>query len=119
MTLGECISEHRKMWNWIADTTEKLERPVRKYEYFDFIGCPELKVPLLSCFCCDYTQKAGKWCGGTCPLDWGNKENKCTNVADALFDGWCNACNNENWREAAVLARKIANLPERNRGDGV
>ena len=30
MTREEAIENHRKMWNWIADETEKRKRKVKK-----------------------------------------------------------------------------------------
>lgn len=34
MELKKAIENHRKMWNWIADETEKQKRAVDKWEYY-------------------------------------------------------------------------------------
>ena len=47
LTREQAIAEHRKMWNWIADETEKLKRRVGEREYFLAMGIR--KIPFVEC----------------------------------------------------------------------
>lgn len=75
MTRAQAIKEHRKMWNWIADTAEKEHRFVTKEEY---IYQSHLKYNKLvsNCFCCEYNDSFSDIGCNHCPLIWyeGQKE---------------------------------------------
>lgn len=121
-TREDFVFHHRKMWNWIADQTLKLKRKVRKYEYFEVMGIPEDERPLNFCYCCDFAkvQLSNEGCESMCqwcPVDWMSNDNMymCVyrNLARnyGLFTRW-RLQYDSNYKEAARLARTIANLPE-------
>lgn len=68
LTREEAISEHRKMWNWIADEIEKEKRDQDildlKEEYCNREGYNDIRS---DCFCCGYT----KYICDYCPIEWG------------------------------------------------
>lgn len=45
------ISNHRKMWNWIAEETLRLRRKVEKHEYFEHFKIPEEERPKNYLYC--------------------------------------------------------------------
>ena len=114
LTREEAISEHRKMWNWIADRIEE-EKEYQdiedlKIEYCDREGFDDIEN---NCFCCEYTNCVCEFC----PIEWESeagdymcldqyKEKDCKGLYMLCFDEL-------DWKEQAKLARKIANLPER------
>ena len=112
LTFDEAIANHRKMWNWIADETEKRKESVTKEEYFekneilDDVEC--------NCYCCEYgTQKTGI-SGGfvkckVCPIDWKFENCECRNPS---YNKWKHSYE---WESSAKYARQIANLPERHK----
>ena len=117
LTREEAIANHRKMWNWIADETERWEDCATKSDYFKNLF--DLPIPQNECYCCEYAQDIAlhSVCSG-CPLLWGS------HFATCIFDGssenkrglyvqWERACKEKDWQKSARLAREIANLPER------
>lgn len=123
------IKEHRKMWNWIADTAEKEHRFVTKEEY---IYQSHLKYNKLvsNCFCCDYAvrkisvlanfEKANDICD-YCPLVW-HKGNKtflvppcCHN--ESPYTKFLEAASENNIKDCVKYSREIANLPEVRKDD--
>lgn len=73
------IKEHRKMWNWIADTAEREKRIVTKEEYL--MTCDYEQYCIVNnCFCCEYDEQfddnSAIACNH-CPLVWyeGQEEN--------------------------------------------
>lgn len=112
LTRKSAIKWHREMWNYIADVIEnsrmvqnigELKREfLRKYGF-------QRRVQA-NCFLCEYT----KMHCDECPLKWGEQEGSgCIRVGgknDGLFFkiGEC-----KSWQKQAELARKIANLPEK------
>lgn len=105
MTLQECEVEFRKMWNWIADETEKQKRFVGKIEYFNNNGKP---IPIELCYCCEYTKALnGKNCGH-CPCT--NPTDERFLCADGLYSKWRHCFNNDDYINAAKFAKKIANF---------
>ena len=111
VTKAKAVREHRKMWNWIADETEKLERIVLEDDYFEEYRIQYSNQPLCQCYCCEYTCKEDRNCQ-YCPIVWvGIEQSYCVCLnPDSQYkklDGCCD------WQEAAELARQIANLPER------
>lgn len=113
LTREEAISEHRKMWNWIADEIEKEKRDQYieglKKEYCDREGY----YIRSNCFCCEYT----KYICDYCPIEWKSEveDSMCMQKYEEDDDEGLYAlcCNELDWEEQAKLARQIANLPER------
>lgn len=114
LTREQAITEHRKMWNWIADEIERLKTVCNiNILKFDYLTESKFKnEAILSwCFLCEYSYK--------------NKDNKdnicelCPVISSIKGIGCLNGlyslvCRSENWQEQAKFARQIANLPERN-----
>ena len=122
LTFDEAIENHRQMWNWIADETEKRKMAIHKQKYFkeneiDYIYC--------DCYCCQYAidnsdviidSHICRNCE-ICPIDWGiESENvnyaKCCDY-NALYNIWRDYLFFNNWKSAAKCAKQIANLPAR------
>ena len=118
LTREEAIANHRKMWNWIADETERRQAIVSKSDYLHNTLWRDI---LNECFCCEYSyQESGCESCAYCPLDWGNNQKSfmCENIRSynglkGLHAAWVNFAKKDDWRNAAKIARKIANLPER------
>lgn len=108
LTREQAIAEHRKMWNWIADMTEKLKHRVEKGEYFSEMEINN--VPHLGCYCCEFEHHNPNCCNEYCIIDWGYGKS-CT---DSYYRKWSST---NDWQEAARLSRIIANLPEREVSD--
>lgn len=123
LTKEQAILNHRNMWNWIAEQNEKgIHEPHLKSEYInehtEFIS----KDMSCSCFCCEYDEiqdniKQAPACA-YCPLDWDSKANDLFCIRktkeyenkNGYFYLWEHETDP---KEAAKLARIIANLPER------
>ena len=125
LTKEEAIANHRKMWNWIADETERLERIVSKAEYFQKHNISNYDIPPHSCYCCafDLQYWALPLCGA-CPINWGVnteitsciiEESAFCSKKESPFRKWVTVVNYypDDWERAAKFAREIANLPER------
>ena len=108
MTRQEVIANHRKMWNWIADETERRQIAVEKYHYFDAMRIPGKERPHNYCYCCEYIDNRNDVDCSLCPIEW--PTGHCSH--GGLFSQWVYAVYNE-WHRAAALARQIANLPEK------
>ena len=109
MTREEAIANHRKMWRWIADQTERRQRVVDKSNYFIAMGIPGKDWPSANCYCCEYDRDNGKYDCALCPIEW--PTGSCCQGEGGLYHQWLYAYGN--WRESAALARRIAELPER------
>ncbi len=113
LTKEQAIAEHRKMWRWIAEETEKQKRCITKLKYCLLHLRNRSEFPLHECFCCeyDYCTDNNNMCQ-SCPIDWGvcATELMCEY---GLFGQWHTAVKNHNYEMAAELARRIAELPER------
>lgn len=111
MTKQKAIANHRKMWRWIADETERREYAVDKSDYFDIMGIPEVNIPLQNCYCCEYDGNVGDGDCASCPIKWP------TGVCydGGLYSQWAKALshNRRDWLTTAALARQIAELPEK------
>ena len=127
LTKQQAVEEHRKMWRWIAEETEKQKRIVYKWDYLKFYD--EYIDLANECFCCEYTYQHHRAECEKCPIDWDVEcekcpidwdsecdeymcQNKTDFEDDNLYTLWNRACGAENWKEAAKLARQIAELPE-------
>lgn len=124
LTKEKAIEEHRKMWNWIADELEKPEILITKETVHD------LKVRYCNannwnlrngCFCCEYDEQFADDRCMNCPILWGTEDMvddyycECNTHED--IDGlWWesnNLAKDGEYEGASVIARQIANLPER------
>lgn len=120
------ITEHRKMWNAIADYSEKCGRCLDKYEYLAFY-CKDLAVMLTNgCFLCTYGlhNKGNKSMCECCLLRWHNNSGydslggpSCCDFSGSYFE-WhglyrllCLARDERDVPKYASYARMIANLP--------
>lgn len=112
----EAIANHRKMWNWIADETERIKRSVDKTEYFIANGIRPNERPAHLCYCCQYdVQQYHLPMCAACPIDWGCYEISACDYPNAAYYKWKENARigSKEWRIAAYYARAIANLPER------
>lgn len=114
LTKEEAVDEHRRMWKWIAEETVEREELVCKEEYLK-IYFPDDDIEF-NCFCCEYGIQNGFEQCSHCPIDWDSKCSRwqCLNYyrsdSEGLFSLWERECD---WEEAAKLAKRIAELPER------
>ena len=99
---------HKRLWNWIADKTLELKRNVGKEEYFEAMGIPEEEIPIHYCYACE----ACDFACYRCPIKWSPFVD-CFS-AGALYAVWF-SCPETDYETAATLARKIANLPWRDK----
>lgn len=121
LTREQAITEHRKMWNWIADEIESYKTTINIYKYkikYCILNKNEYTSEIVkyhySCFLCYYT---GNECS-ICPLIWNSEASEfmCELIKDDddKGNGLLEKCvRAETWQEQAALARQIANLPER------
>ena len=127
LTKSEAIELHRRMWLWIADETLIRKRKVTEQDYFKEMGIYNKDIPpWRSCYCCEYNiqQKIkikkydwDKYGCKYCPLNWNSKCDRrmCRNKNKlddykGLMGKWADK---KNYKKAAKLAKKIANLPEK------
>ena len=108
MTREEAIENHRKMWNWIADETEKRKKIVFIEEYFIEHN---LNSCFLDCYCCHYTHINRSPNCETCPVAWGGETGICIDKDSPYFR--FSSTQYYDYKNAAKYAREIANLPER------
>lgn len=114
ITLKEAVDGFRKQWNWIADETLKQKRRVEKFEYFDEQDIDPHDTPWRDCYLCEFSRSVyiGHQCD-KCPIEWGGKIGDCYHKNTrgdyrGLYVRWIKAAD---YKEAARLAREIANLP--------
>lgn len=108
LTKKEAVRKHRSMWKWIADYIEEKKR----------VQCiPELKTLYLTehnemllclCYCCEYKEQLDDDDCKFCPVIWGS--NSGCYGEKSLYRQCMDATT---WQKQAVIARQIANLPER------
>lgn len=123
LTFNEAIENHRKMWNWIADETDRKKGIVSKEDYFKKNN---IEKCYCYCYCCEYAKennnivdergKIEKDCR-ICPIDWGieaefHRSTQCSEY-NTLYDLWRKAVDLWEWKTAAIYASQIANLPVR------
>ena len=117
------------MWNWIADQTEQRQTIVGKTEFFTEHGIP-LYIKggpvVCECFCCQFAfEEKQRGIGHEsrciyCPLTWvdGQPDRTAKDKGwgcidkSSPFTAWGRLKPTE-WKEAARIARVIANLPEK------
>lgn len=133
LTKEEAIRRHRLTWNYIADESARTRTRIDKVDAFNHFGWEE--TPFNRCWCCEYADQTHKgWCPHNlcayCPLDWkkGNAngvEYCSTGYTDAngthhygLYTEWnsirlLDDCNSEQLDKYINLAKRIANVPEK------
>lgn len=137
LTKEQAIQEHRKMWNWIADRLENGDAyDIADLKEYYLEGSIYRKEDIINnCFCCHYAEGN---CDN-CPLKWGTEDKVtgyfCEDGIDVynffndrfgcIPDKINSNFNSGLWyiayelsqdgyyKEAAVTAREIANLPEK------
>lgn len=107
MSKKEAVYWHRKMWNWIAQTSIQEERCVSKNEALEHFGFHY--KPMAHCFCCEYAYRSIERGCDKCPIVWENVW--CG--ARSSFWKWKAAFYDQNYIFAAKWAYIIAELPER------
>lgn len=126
MTKQEAVENHRKLWNWIAEQnrlTDKNTDPVTKPLFFEEHDINGRDIPVHYCYACQYASNLtdpddpGKC--DYCPIDWTDngklKHERCINNEETgLYDQFSKAVNRHSMRRCAVIAKRIAELPERN-----
>ena len=128
LTKEQAVSEFRKMWNWIADETERRKGVVFKEEYFVEHGMDPEDVAN-ECYLCEYDVQgdAEQQACYFCPIDFGEMEEydengyqhtPCIDALTSPFKKWCKQntycmCKKDGYDELAKYAREVANLPER------
>ena len=130
LTKKRAIEEHRKMWNWIAEQYEnetdillELHDIDRLKDYYIQLHLNELSDLKMAgnCFCCAYDRLYNGDCSH-CPLNWGNNDWNvaCMRMGDeaGLFETIDILTHEKSSKETlefcGKIARKIANLSERN-----
>ena len=113
MKKEEAVYNHRKLWNWIAEETEKRKEVVLKAQYFYENGLSYIKN---DCYCCEYEQEFLDDDCNHCPILWvsaGEKYKYCV-AKSSPYMKWTIASEiTQDYRECAKYAREIANLPAR------
>lgn len=117
LTREQAITEHRKMWRWIAEQYIGKDdiyymNPYRFKQIYLYKNGYNSSLIHSCCFLCEYVKK-WKNCD-KCPLDWGISKS-C--IGDSKNDGLYKQINTyyyeENYKKCAELARQIAELPEK------
>lgn len=111
LTKKQAISEHRKMWNWIAEETLKQKEIIFEGDYLEKFY-PDENI-FSNCFCCEYAFQNVISCTN-CPINWGNNaESRACIRSESPYCKWIIAGNKADWQQAAILAKEISELPEK------
>lgn len=124
LTRKQAITEHRKMWNWIADQIIKLRKLIDVYSYKKaYLYRKRLFDIRNNCFLCEYSKSYFYSLCKNCPLDWGYVaddvewfcpcEGNPFSSNEEEYGLWWKCQKAKTWEEQARIAREIANLPER------
>lgn len=121
LTREQAITEHRKMWNWIADCIEKFKMVIDIVDQKRRYCMENIRYPVKNyCFLCEYTcNKNWEQDCKKCPIKWPSEfyELPCEGEAweddEEKYGLWWRCNTAKTWQEQARLARQIANLPER------
>lgn len=116
LTREQAITEHRKMWRWIAEQYEN-EYDIDPYQlkkiYFLKNGYDDSSIRS-RCFLCEYVKELYGGCKN-CPLIWGIIKD-CMGTSDehrGLYGKLMDCYLNRDIEGCAKLARQIAELPEK------
>lgn len=127
LTKEQAITEHRKMWNWIADQYKNRTDLLNKTKNINDLKCCYINVVFpgekidSDCFCCEYDNKFNGTCE-CCPIEWysiydtcmcTDKDSDNNNLYGLIYGFDHDKCFDEDYSYCASLARQIANLPER------
>ena len=122
------LEMHRKLWNYIADEGAKKRRCISKEEAFKHFGWSyNIKS---CCWACEYYVWKRRYdcnryhcCSEDCLIDWGKDKNgnrlACghhfldVDCSETAYDNWRYCFVANDWIGAYMMAREIANLPER------
>lgn len=120
ITREEAVRRHRELWNKIAEVLERKDFDISKYynEDGDFCGCDSIKkdallelgyneMPSCYCWCCEYDDQFEGLCD-YCPIKFSIKS-----CIGSEWTDFTEAIEEENIGNAIIIARHIANLPER------
>ena len=117
LTREQAITEHRKMWRWIAEQYENgkdIDPYQLKKIYLLKNGYDNPFLIRFYCFLCEYAKKLGGC--DNCPLIW-DTIGDCMGTSDEhrglygqLMDCYLNP---GDMKKCAKLARQIAELPEK------
>lgn len=108
----EAVYWHRKMWNWIAQTSIQEQRCVYKIEALEHFGFTLGQHPKDLCFCCEYAFTSLEENCALCPVVWSG-DTCCTGCAHPEYKTWMYYLIYHDYIQAAKWAYKIAELPER------
>ena len=115
------IRNHRKMWKWIANKIDKA-KPNTYFRGIDLVFeylntyFPDMEH---ICFCCEYASYIASDQGIKCfycPILWGTESKYASYYCEygsGLYSNFMRLSELGNWKEAAKIARKIANLPSK------
>lgn len=111
LTFTQAVELFRKHWNTIADMTPEEMKKCGcvmdiKRRALEKIGIDDNVCHC--CFCCEYTNMR---CN-LCPIEWSGSHARCSTPSGEYSRFAC-AINYEEYEQAVVIARKIANLPAR------
>ena len=125
LTKEQALSEHRKMWNWIADqlsleNCKVYDGSELKEKYVTEIYKGDESI-VHNCFCCEYDTKFDGNACSHCPILWGTEDVTssyfCERGDDYGIKGLWTLCDyltmDKQYKEASIIAKKIANLPEK------
>lgn len=118
LTKEQTILNHRQMWNWIADETERRQECVNKVDAFKHFGITSSSL-VSGCWLCTYRGRICGHKGNECILQWPGGRCSYTQAGHGyvyeragLYPDWLEAVYCGKVQLAAELARQIANLPE-------
>lgn len=124
MLREDAIKKHRAMWNYIAQQIENEKHTMKinvlKANYVKHSGDNAVEMDKHNnCYLCNYTDMNCR----ECPLIWPSefKLFQCEAgfqlpngyISEGLYSKCCQLYCTGDWQSQAELARKIANLPER------
>lgn len=121
LTREQAITEHRKMWRWIAEQYQNGSKEAvfnLKEHYIIYIYYSEnFIVPLNYCFCCEYDNQKFYDCT-ECPIDFGEGSISCRENKESPYQKLENYClrvkiADRDSKYMANLALEVANLPEK------
>jgi len=109
---------HRKLWNWIAETGKHkskspMMRTINKFWFTDLLGPALLATVECDCFACGEAYGRSLKSMGTCrycPIDWG-KGKRCLETG-SFYDKYRVAKTDAEKKKYALI---IANLPWKRR----
>lgn len=124
MTIQEMISNHRDLWNWVADETEKQKRCVTKDEYFfEFGPMFDLEPVLCDCYACEVALRETRRTLNNptaltvdcdyCPFIWTDESDcvvpYCSSIG-AFYERWLYSVSHFDHINAVRYARMIADM---------